>query len=255
MTRSFIIQERIPRELHQRKLLEELGWEILERLEGLDVPDLDLDIEDGWVRVTLSGQDEGIAENLLTRFYGKIPDLDKLEIGDTFKGFITDLGKVGYGIYFKISTSKKDALYPLFKMRDQLVRGKKISARRIAKIYGFINDMALELELIKKEENGVYVALSPRQLSMLEDWIKRGSDILFIVGATPKQIRRALLRTGHRRDVRVVRMSFLSHALVCKKGTQAKGLIPRIGPHLPRAIFSVLSVGRAKGFLSIERKL
>ncbi len=250
MTRSFIIQERIPKELPQRKLLEELGWEILERIEGLEVPDLDLDIEDGWVRVTLSGPDEGVAENLLDRFYGKISDLDELRIGDTFKGFITDLGKVGYGIYFKISASRKDALYPLFKMRYQLARGKKISARRIAKIYGFIDDMALELELVKKEEDGVYVALSPRQLSILEGWIRRSSDVLFIVGATPRQIRRALLRTGHRRDVRVVRMSFLSHALVCKKGTQAKGLIPRIGPYLPKAILSVLSVERIKGLLS-----
>ncbi len=249
MTRSFIIQERIPDSLPTERLLEELGWEILERLKGLDVPDLDLELRNGWVQVTLSGSDEGIAENLLIKSYGRMPELDKLEVGDTFKGFIIDLGKVGYGIYFRISTSDKDALYPLFKMRSQLARGRKVSSRKIIKVYGLINDLALELELISRDEKGLYVALSPKQLSMIESWVRREIDVLFVVGATPKQVKRALLRTGHRRDVSIMRTSFLSHALVCKKGTQAKGLIPRLGPYLPRATLSVLSAMRVKELL------
>ncbi len=250
MTRRFIIQERIPDNFPLEKLLEELGWEILKRLEGLDVPDLDLDLKDGWVQVTISGPDEGIAENLIIKSYGKMPEFNKLKVGDVFKGFIVDLGRVGYGIYFKVSDSGKDALYPLFKMRSQLAKGRKLSVREIIRAYGLVNDLALELELIKKDEKGIYVALSPRQLSMIENWIRRGIDVLFVVGATSKQVRRALLRTGHRRDVSMIRTSFLSHALVCKRGTQAKGLIPRLGPYLPRAILSVLSTTRVKELLS-----
>ncbi len=250
MTRSFIIQERIPNSLPLEKLLEELGWEILERLEGLDTPDLDLDLINGWVQVMISGPDEVIAENLIIKSYGRMPESDKLEVGNAFKGFIADLGKVGYGIYFRVSTPGKDALYPLFKMRSQLAMERKAPVRKIVRAYGLINDLALELELIKRDEKGIYVSLSSKQLSTIESWVRRGVDVLFIVGATPKQVKRALLRTGHRRDVSIMRASFLSHALICKKGTQARGLIPRLGPYLPRATLSILLATRVKKLLS-----
>ena len=244
MSRSFFIQERILEGIPADDALEELGWEILDLLKGLEVPELDLDLEEGWVRVTLSGPDEGVAENLLMRAYGRLPEVREVCVGDPIRGFITDLGRVGYGIYFKAFLGGKDALYPLFEMRRQLAGGRKLPARRIAKAYGLVDNLALELRVFRKDEKGIYVSLSPRQLATLRGWINRRSDVLFVVGATPKQLRRALLRTGHRGDVRVVRTSFLSHALVCKRGTQARGLIPRLGPHLPGAVLSAFSPTR-----------
>ncbi len=241
MTRTVFIQERIPRGLLQDDLLEELGWEILDYFKDLEIPEVDLDLENEWVKVTLSGPDEGVGENLLIRIYGKLPSIGKVKVGDTFKGFITDLGKIGYGTYFKAFLENKDALYPLYEMRHQLARGKKVSARKISQIYGLIDGLALEIRVFKRDEKGVYVSLSPRQLATIMSWVKRKLDVLFVVGATPKHVNRALLRTGHKRDVSIVRTSFLSHALVCKRGTQARGLIPRIGPHLPGAILSAFS--------------
>jgi len=250
LTRSFLIQEKISQNPSREDVLEELGWEMLNRFRGLEVPELDLDLEDKWVRVTISGPDEGIAENLIAKTYGRLPSIEDVSAGDTFKGFVTDLGKVGYGVYFKAFAEDKDALYPLFEMRRQLARGKKLPARKIARAYGLVDDLALEIRVFKKDEKGVYVSLSPRQLAMIKGWMNRRLDVLFVVGATPKQVRRALLRTGHRRDVSVIRMSFLSHALVCKERTQAKGLIPRLGPHLPGVILSVFSPARVEEILS-----
>lgn len=250
MTRTFLIQERVPKGHPQEDILEELGWEILEYLKGLKVPELDLNVENEWIRVTLSGPDEGIAENLIIKTYGKLPSIEDVKMGDLLKGFIADLGKVGYGIYFKAFKEEKDALYPLFEMRNQLAKGKKLSAKRIAYAYGLVDDLALELRVIRLDEEGVYVSLSPKQIAMIRGWINRGREILFVVGATPKQVRRALLRTNHRRDVSVVRTSFLSHALICKPDTQAKGLIPRLGPHLPGVVLSAISPLRIEEFLS-----
>lgn len=241
MTRTLLIQEYMLKGLPQEDILEELGWEILSHLKGLEVPELDLDIEDGWVRVTLSGSDEGIAQNLIVKTYGKLPSIKDVRVGDLLKGFITELGKVGYGIYFKAFKESKDALYPLFEMRKQLARGRKLPARKIARYYGFVNGLALETRVIRVDDGGVYVSLSPKQIAMIKSWIKRKRDALFVVGATPKQVRRALIRTNHRRDVSIVRTSFLSHILICKPDTQAKGLVPRLGPHLPGAVLSVFS--------------
>ncbi len=249
MTRTLLIQERISKGLPKEDILEELGWEILGYMKGLEVPELDLDTEGGWVKVSVSGPDEGIAENLIIKTYGKLPSIHEVKIGDTFKGFLTDVGKVGFGVYFKAFKEEKDALYPLFEMRNQLAKGMRLPARKIARAYGFVDDLALELRVLRKDESGVYVSLSPKQVAMVRGWMNRGRDVLFIVRATPKQVRRALTRTGHKRDVSVVRTSFLSHALVCKLGTQAKGLIPRLGPHLPGAVLSTLSPARVEDLL------
>ncbi len=250
MTRTLLIQERIPADLPQDSVLEELGWEMLGYMRGLEVPELDLDVEDGWVRVSMGGPDEGVAENLIIKTYGRLPSIQEVGVGSIFRGFLVDVGRVGYGLYFRAFREDKDALYPLFEMRNQLARGKKVPARKIASVYGLVDNLALEVRVFRKDDEGVYVSLSPRQVALIRSWVNRRREVLFIVRATPKQIRRALLRTGHRRDVSVVRTSFLSHALVCKPGTQARGLIPRLGPHLPGAVFSILSPSRVSEITS-----
>ncbi len=244
MSKEFLIQERtLNRGVH---VLEHLGWEILERLKGLDVPELDLDDEGGWVKVRVSGPDERVAENIITRIYGRVPSITEVKEGDEFRGFLIDVGKVGYGLYLKSFIEDKDALYPLFEMRRQLADGHKVPARAIAKAYGLIDGIALQLRVTKVLPEGVYVELSPRQLGVIKGIIFQELDGLFVVGATPKELDRALIRTGHKRDVRVRRLSFLSHLLICKRGTQARGLIPRLGPHLPGSVFSILSWSRVK---------
>ncbi|RDD53941.1 MAG: DUF2110 family protein [Candidatus Korarchaeota archaeon NZ13-K] len=241
LTRDFFIQERLLKGIRADPFLEELGWEIMHRLSGMEIDSLDLDIEeDGWVRVRVSGKDEGIAENLLCRVYGRLKRAADVKTGELFKGFITDLGKYGYGIYFKAFLDKKDGLYPLYEVRRQWVDGRRLPLRRIAKLYGLIDGLSMELSLMKRDEKGIYVSISPRQVQTIRSLVRRGRDILFIVGATPKQVRRALIKTGHSRDVSLTRTSFLSFMLVCKPGTQARGLIPRLGPHLPGAGLSAI---------------
>lgn len=241
MVREFFIQERIPKGIKIENALEELGWEIMQKLGGMEIDSLDLDTEEGWVKVRVEGADEGIAENLLCRIYGRLKRIEEAKPGEVVKGFVTDLGKFGYGIYFKAFLDEKDCLYPLYEMRRQLVGGRKLPARTIARLYGFVDDLAMELSLTRLDEKGIYVAISPRQVQVIRNFVRRKREILVIVRATPKQINRALTKTGHLRDVSIVRTSFLSSILICKPGTQAKGLIPRLGPHLPGAVFSVVN--------------
>ncbi len=244
LTREFFVQERISEGIRTDHVLEELGWEMIRQLSGMELDSLDLDVEDRWVKVRVSGNDEGIAENLICRIYGRLKGTGDVKPGETFKGFITDLGEVGYGIYFKAFLGEKDGLYPLYEMRKQLVSGRKLSARTIARLYGFVDDLSMEIRLMNQDEKGIYVSISPRYVQMLKNFIKKGRDILFVVRATPRQVRRALIKTGHSRDVSIVRNSFLSFMLVCKSNTQAKGLIPRLGPYLPGATLSAIHSSR-----------
>ncbi|MEM0016933.1 MAG: DUF2110 family protein [Candidatus Korarchaeum sp.] len=250
LVREFYIQERISKGIRVDHVLEELGWEIMQKLSGMEIESVDLDVENGWVKVKVSGSDEGIAENLICRVYGRLKRAADLRPMEVFKGFITDLGGVGYGVYFKAFLDEKDGLYPLYEMRRQLVDGRKLSVRTIAKLYGLVDDLSLEIRLMKYDENGIYVSISHRQVRTLKNFIRKGRDILFIVRATPRQVRRALLKTGHSRDVSLVRNSFLSFTLVCKPDTQARGLIPRLGPYLPGARLSAIHSNQFNELLS-----
>lgn len=249
LTREFFIQERVSEGIRVDRVLEELGWEMMRQLSGMEVESLDLDVENGWVKVKVSGNDEGIAENLICRIYGRLRRASEVRRDETLRGFITDLGEVGYGIYFRAFLGEKDGLYPLYEMRRQLVDGKKLSAREIARLYGFVNDLAMEIRLVNFDEKGIYVSIAPRYIRILRNSVERGRDILFIVKATPRQVRRALIKTGHSRDVSVIRNSFLSFMLVCKRGTQARGIIPRLGPYLPGATLSAVHSDRHRELL------
>jgi len=75
---------------------------------------------------------------------------------------------------------------------------------------------------------------------MFRKWIAKRLDKLLVYGATRSQIEKAVRISGHTRDViNVERLGFLENAITCKWGTSARGLIPELGPHLPRASFSV----------------
>jgi hypothetical protein len=70
-------------------------------------------------------------------------------------------------------------------------------------------------------------------------------DRLIIVRASADNIKLALKYGGLTRDiVDVEPLGFFEHAVLCKLGTDARGLIPRIGRNLKEATFAVFSPRR-----------
>ncbi|RLG37808.1 MAG: hypothetical protein DRO01_06865, partial [Thermoproteota archaeon] len=91
-------------------------------------------------------------------------------------------------------------------------------------------------------DGAVDASIAPRQAAEFQRWIRRGLDVLVVSGYTAREIRRALRKSRHAVDViRIERLAFLCHALVCKADTQARGLVPAVGPHLPGAPLGVFS--------------
>ena len=225
------------------KRLEAFGWEIMSQIEEMHIDSLDLDVVDkDWVLATIDGRDEVAAANLLKLRYGEVKSIEEVREGEELRGFVTDLGKVGYGIYVDAFLEEKDALVPLYELRSALVEGKKLPARMIARLFGMVDRMPLRIVVARKRDGEVDAALAPRQVATFKRWLRRKLDVLIVSGSTEREIRRALRRTGHEIDViRIERLAFLCHALVCKADTQAKGLVPALGPHLPGSLLGVFS--------------
>jgi hypothetical protein len=67
-------------------------------------------------------------------------------------------------------------------------------------------------------------------------------DRLLVIGASLGEVKLAIEQEGLDRDViDVESFGIFEHALVCKLGTDAAGLIGRIGRHLRKAKFTVFN--------------
>src|SRR5207245_10787849 len=115
-------------------------WNILSReAQGLRV-DWEIAAPQQWLQVRARGEDAETFLNLLKEKFGEAPVLrSKVERWDVRRGFITGSGRVGFGVYVDIGIiqpTRKDALYPLHRLRSQLTDGALISSSDILQDYG-----------------------------------------------------------------------------------------------------------------------
>jgi hypothetical protein len=144
----------------------------------------------------------------------------------------------------------RDALYPLYKMRLQLAKGKKISVNQIIEKFCLFNNFPIEVfvEKIDLEKKEIEV-----ELSVFRDWISSQLDRVIVLGATRAHVKRALLQTKHFQDViEIQRLGLLEHIIICKKGTYAPGIISKIGSLLPKTPLYAFHPKEAEKLMLVE---
>ncbi len=225
------------------------------------IKDLDVSIsavifeEAGYVTISLKGDDEIAAANYLTSLYGKRANLGELKEGDIVKGYICSSGKVGFGIFVDIGIKEPyavDALLPMYALREQLTENKKVPVRKIIDSFGLVNNIPLELTIVKASIGlkKIEAKLSQNQLELFERWMEESLDRLYIVGAFENEIENALTSTNHEKDIiSIEKLGWMENIISCKFNTSAKGLIPILGRVLPKAKFEIFSPSRIKKVL------
>jgi len=213
----------------------------------------------GLVQITVSGEDERVALNYLRGEIGLCPTfLERAEKFSTVKGHIVSLNEkelyVDIGI---ISPGPVDAVIPLKCLQAELVDGRKMTLRKIADLFGFVENLPLNIKIcsVNRENSRVEAMLSERQLALYRNWTKSLLDRLIVLGASFNEVMLSLKRTGCNRDVvNIERLGLFENAVVCKLGTDAVGLVPKIGRKLQSANFSIFSprkIARRLGDYSI----
>jgi hypothetical protein len=209
----------------------------------------------GWVQMSISGEDEHAASRYLADRIGLCPMyMEKVEKFATLKGRVTDLSeskdalRIDIGIF---SPNIVDAAIPLSRVQAQLADGRKIALRKCTELFGFCDNLPLDVKIcnVNSEKNWIEAMLSERQLSQHMAWIDSLLDRLTVLGASEHEIELALKTTGSNRDVVSIEpLGLFEYAVTCKLGTDAAGLIPRIGRKLRNATLSVFSPRRIRGF-------
>ncbi|MBE0520507.1 DUF2110 family protein [Candidatus Bathyarchaeota archaeon] len=200
----------------------------------------------GLVQITVSGEDEKVALNYLREQIGLCPTfLQNVEKFSTVKGYVASLNKKGLYVDIGIvSPNTVEAAISLKLLQAQLVDGRKMALEKIADLFGFVENLPLTVKIcgVDKEKSRVEAVLSEKQLGLYRGWTKSLLDRLIVLGASFNEIVLALKKTGCNRDVvSIERLGLFENAVVSKLGTDAVGLVPKIGRKLRNAYFSIFN--------------
>ncbi|MEM2972117.1 MAG: DUF2110 family protein [Candidatus Bathyarchaeia archaeon] len=211
----------------------------------------------GMVQIGVSGEDENVALRYLTEKVGVCPtSLEQLKKNSEFKGYITALNKSANELYINIGVytpTTINATIPIQYLQTQLADGRKIAIKKFIELYGFCENLPLTIKIlnVNKEEKRIEATLSESQITQYKNWTKSLLDRLIIIGATPLEVKLTLKRVRANRDViGIEQLSLFENALVCKLGTDAAGLIPKIGEKLRNITLTVFSPKKVLEFLN-----
>jgi len=205
----------------------------------------------GWIQVSVSGEDENVALRYLDDRIGLCPaSVENVNRFSTIKGRITNLDKsrnelrVDMGIF---SPSIYDAIIPLARLQAQLVDGRKVSLKEMVELFGFCENLpfTVKIDSVNREKSLIEGEVAEKQRRQYIAWAELLLDRLFILGTSLSGIELAVEEAGLDRDVvKVEPLGGFEYAVVCKLGTDAVGLIPRIGKNLRNASLAVFSPRR-----------
>jgi hypothetical protein len=216
----------------------------------------------GWVHVSISGEDENVAVRYLADNFEFCPaGLEEIRTYSTLKGYVADLSKSKNELWVDIgvsSPSRVEAAVPLDRLQAQLGDGTKMAFSKMVELFGFCENLPLHIRVTSADFEKGYIEaeLSEKQQEQYAGWTRSLLDRLLILGASFGEVNSAIRRAEFDRDiVNVESLGMFEHAVLCKLGTDAAGLIPRMGKNLRRAVFSVFNPRKILALLGPDSAL
>ena len=205
-----------------------------------------------WVQVEVSGEDEPIATSYIKKTYGTCPvTLENAKAEPTLKGYISkvDLSKQELRVDVGVFEPKAgQAIVSVACLQEQLAGGQKLPLQKIAEHYALADRVPLTVEVnwTNSAEEEFSSRLSVDQVEKLSSWRRSLLDRLLILGASKEHIEEVIERTRLGRDIVDVEvLGAFEYALTCKLGTDAAGLVPRMGRYMRNSVFVVFSAKKA----------
>jgi hypothetical protein len=244
--------------IHDSRQMRQFDFALKSGLEGLE--DLEVKIlgtnSGKWVQVELSGEDENIAVNYLIKNMGVCPiDFGSIGRFSNLKGYIKNLYENEENLTVDIGVFKPTTVYPsipLEKLQAQLTDGRKIPLKKIAELFGFCENLPVNVKILEvdEKENRIRAELSTLQIEKYKNWQSSLLDRLIIIGSSFHDIKTVLENAMLERDViNIETLGMFEHCLTCKLGTDATGLISKLGRTLRNAKFTVFNPKKTNKFL------
>ncbi|MDW7733557.1 MAG: DUF2110 family protein [Methanolobus sp.] len=176
--------------------------------------------KDGWLTLEISGEDEEFAANFLADKYGR--PVQKVATGEVYKGFIHHVDDcrivVDIGVPVTVPGNKLGVLGTG-------------NAQQIASRFGIISHLPVEIEI--NDAEGLIGSFTKKQVDILWNWKKSGFDHVVANSVTRSELKAAIKRTGHARDIfGIERLGLMEHLITCRENTEGPGIVAAIGKFL-----------------------
>jgi len=191
----------------------------------------------GWARIDVEGQDSEIILEMVSRELGLAQtDLAKVEAQGNYSGVVCDIEtdlEVDIGIEHPAPLNVKISPRAL---RAQLCDGKPFSVREIADHYGLDEGSKVTVRLTRTEAERLEGWLADTQINLFKEQIDSRLERVQVFNCVRQRLEFALRKANLGRDVISVESSTLTtHSVVCKLGTNAIGILPKLGSILRKS--------------------
>ena len=186
-------------------------------LKDLEV-DFDIQIQNTHFYVSLTGDDEEICANFLYKQFGQILTKTDVVSGVDYRGYIQKI------------ESDKLIIYAGFEIEAAVSSLAALgvgNAGQIATRFGMIPYLPVTFQMSPDLKTAVF---SKEQIDQWWAWKKTSTDRIFLNGVTRSQVKAALQKKGHGRDVYgVEKLGLTECVIVCKENTDAPGIVASVG--------------------------
>jgi len=237
MNDRLVIAERIPHHA-QKELMPIFKARIQKLSSGLDVSaQLGITSND-FANIEVQGSDSEFFIELIKRQMGLAPrNLSEIEVDDNFKAFVSGINAKRHSIEVEIGPVSTNVKSEIAReaLIAQLCDGKSVPTDRVAQTYCIQEGAPILVRItsINPERRQIEAWISDDQVSRFEQWRRERTHRIIAVGGSHDKLRQAIHFSKVERDIiQIEELSFTASSLVCKLGTDAPGIIAKIGRFL-----------------------
>lgn len=224
--------------VYNRGQLKQIEMSLQATFENLDAQVQVLDkTVNRWVKVNVTGEDGGVAKSYIAKQIGVCPSIEEVIVNAELRGYLQKINTSdGLTVDVGILEPKPVSIrIPLAALQMQLFGGRDVALKKIVELFALSTDLPVSVKVKKVHiaENVFEAEFSAAQLELFKNWQDSLLDRLLILGITTDEVMATLERTRLSRDViSVDALGLFEQVLTCKLGTDATGLIPRIGRYV-----------------------
>jgi hypothetical protein len=195
-----------------------------------------------WIQLDVSGEDETAALSLLENEIGLAPaSCDALKKFSVLQGKVIFSSKSEDELIVDLGLSEMcDAAVSEKRLCAQLADGKELPLRNLVELFCMYDNIPIAVKIardVKEENRTIEAFLSEQQLILFHRWVNSRFDRLIILGALSSEVEYAVKASRHSRDIiKTESLGVLEQVVLCKLGTDAVGLIPKLGRYLKSAV-------------------
>jgi len=194
----------------------------------------------GWAVIEIKGDDSEVFVELVAQKFGLASsEVSKIERLGNYRGTVRSFDS---DLIADIGIEQPKPAYVrvrLSSVRAQLADGRgQVTAREIAESYCLFpgTPVSVRLTSLGPDDTEIEGWLSDSQMSTYSEWINCGLERVQVYDCLKSQLDFAIRKARLERDVvSTEQLNLTTHSVLCKIGTDAVGVIPRLGSILKRS--------------------